>query len=145
MSNKWSVTIHQSHHNGSKNPKCRWVVDPPGYNHKNRNWGDYRWHVAGGKWFAWGSGTSKREAWEQALAYADQQARTQEIVLPRVNGSTPIDENDLDITVFDFDGSVCISQPQLGRSGREQIITIHTEFAEEVALALLAHAERMGK
>lgn len=43
---KWSVTIHQSNRNGSSSPKCRWVVDPPGYNHKNRNWGDHRWHVA---------------------------------------------------------------------------------------------------
>lgn len=38
---KWSVTIHQSNRNGSSSPKCRWVVDPPGYNHKNRNWGDH--------------------------------------------------------------------------------------------------------
>ncbi|HAT1184792.1 hypothetical protein ACL1HT_00780 [Corynebacterium striatum] len=81
----------------------------------------------------------------EALAYADRQARTREVVLPRVNGFTPIDENDLDITVFDVAGSVCISQPQLGRSGKEQIITIHTESAAEVALALLAHAERIEK
>ena len=81
----------------------------------------------------------------EALAYADRKARTREVVLPRVNGFTPIDENDLDISVFDVAGSVCISQPQLGRSGKEQIITIHTESAAEVALALLAHAERIAK
>lgn len=85
---KWSVTIHQSNRNGSSSPKCRWVVDPPGYNHKNRNWGDHRWHVAGGKWFAWGSEVSKREAWEEALAYADQRARTREVVLPRLENIT---------------------------------------------------------
>lgn len=83
--NKWSVTIHQSNHNGSSSPKCRWVVDPPGYNYKNRNWGDYRWHVAGGAWFAWNDEITKREAWEKALAYADQKARTREVVLPRLN------------------------------------------------------------
>ncbi|HAT1242489.1 TPA: hypothetical protein I8V59_000682 [Corynebacterium striatum] len=81
----------------------------------------------------------------EALAYADQQARTRKIVLPRVGDTTTIDENDLDIMIFNVAGSICISQPQLGRSGKEQIITIHTESAAEVALALLAHAERIEK
>ncbi|MFR9882985.1 hypothetical protein ACL1NM_14800, partial [Corynebacterium striatum] len=58
-------------------------------------------------------GTAKRfPTHAEALAYADRKARTREVVLPRVNGFTPIDENDLDITVFDVAGSVCISQPQ---------------------------------
>lgn len=142
---KWSVTIHQSHRNGSKNPKCRWVVDPPGYGPENRFWVDRRWHIAGGRWFAWGSGVSKREAWRQALAYADQRARTREYVLPRAEDTTSIDENDLDIMVFNVADAICVSQPQLGRSGRNQVITIHTEFVEEVALALLAHTERIGE
>ncbi|HAT1243328.1 TPA: hypothetical protein I8V59_001561 [Corynebacterium striatum] len=111
-----------------------------------------RWKVRGGRFqhaTYWDVFDRSGRFWRsfdthaEALAYADQQARTRKIVLPRVNGFTPIDENDLDITVFDVAGSVCISQPQLGRSGKEQIITIHTESAAEVALALLAHAERM--
>lgn len=137
---KWSVAIHQSHHNGSKNPKCKWVVDPPGYNHKNRNWGDYRWHVAGGKWFAWGRGVSKREAWEKALAYADRRARTREYVLPRQ--PLPLSLPGIEVTTveYDEDGDVLITDHDGG-----EMVAFYKHELRPLALALLAHAERIGE
>lgn len=144
MSNKWSVTIHQSHHNGSKNPKCRWVVDPPGYNHKNRNWGDHRWHVAGGKWFAWGRGVSKREAWRQAMTYADQRARTREYVLPRqpLPLSLPgIADDDAEVSVT-YDKNGCV---YLKDEDHSETLTLYARELRPLALALLAHTERIGK
>lgn len=137
---KWSVTIHQSNRNGSSSPKCRWVVDPPGYNHKNRNWGDHRWHVAGGKWFAWGSEVSKREAWEEALAYADQRARTIEVTLPRYPLPLEIPGEEGDTTIV------------IEHQSEEDSVSIKDDFQDDtillrrfelqpVALALLAEAQ----
>lgn len=140
---KWSVTIHQSNRNGSSSPKCRWVVDPPGYNHKNRNWGDHRWHVAGGKWFAWGSEVSKREAWEEALAYADQRARTREVVLPRqpLPLSLPgLEDGDALVSVtYDEGGCVYLKDHDCGPT-----VMLYKHELRPLALALLAHAERTG-
>ena len=82
---RWTVKLHQSHRNGAKNPKQRWVVDPPGYDHKLRAELTGNWHRAGGKWFQWGGDVSKREAWREAMDYADRMARTREVVLPRPN------------------------------------------------------------
>lgn len=83
---RWQVRVHQSHKNGSKSPKSRWVVDPPGFDYTKRAEHTGNWHRAGGKWFQWGGETTKREAWEQALAYADKMSRTVRIELPRVHG-----------------------------------------------------------
>ncbi|WP_062037638.1 hypothetical protein [Corynebacterium simulans] len=144
MSNKWRVTIHQSNRNGSSSPKCRWVVDPPGYNHKNRNWGDYRWHVAGGKWFAWGSKTSKREAWEQAIAYADRRARTREYVLPRQPLPLTLPGvEDEDALIYVTNGkNGCV---YLKDEDHSETLTLYARELRPLALALLAHTERISK
>ena len=83
--NRWTVRTHQSHRNSSKNPKRRWVVDPPGFDYKKRAEHTTNWHRAGGKWFQWGRERTKRGAWKEALAYADRMARTITITLPRTN------------------------------------------------------------
>ena len=82
------------------------------------------------------------ETWQEALAYADRKARTREVVLPRVDDPTSIDENDLDIMICRLDNLICIDQPSFSKPGENELIVIHTEFVEEVALALLAHAEK---
>lgn len=80
----WTVRLHQSRRNGARNPKRRWVIDPPGYDYKRRAEHTGNWHRAGGKWFQWGSGVSKREAWREAMDYANHMACTREIVLPKL-------------------------------------------------------------
>ena len=87
--NRWTVRTHQSHRNGSRNPKRRWVVDPPGFDYKKRAEHTGKWHRAGGKWFQWGGERTKREAWKEALDYADRMARTITITLPRTNPPRP--------------------------------------------------------
>ena len=81
----------------------------------------------------------------EALAYADKRARTREVVLPRVNDATFIDENNLDLMVVSVDNGIGISQPNFDKPGEDEVIIMYPEFAEEVALALLAHAERMSQ
>lgn len=78
----WTVRLHQSHRNGARNPKQRWIVDPPGYDYERRAAAD--WHKAGGKQFQWGNGISKRKAWYEAMDYANKMARTRKIVLPKL-------------------------------------------------------------
>ena len=79
----------------------------------------------------------------EALAYADRKARTREVVLPRVDDTTTIDEDDLEIMIFSIADHICITQPRLSEPSEIDVVAITPEFAEEVALALLAHAERM--
>ena len=79
----------------------------------------------------------------EAIAYADRKARTREVVLPRVDDTTFIDENDLDIMVVSVDNGIGIAQPNFDKPGEDEVIIMYPKFAEEVALALLAHAERM--
>ena len=89
-------------------------------------------------------GTAKRfPTHAEALAYADRKARTREVVLPRVDDPTSIDENDLDIMVVSVANGIGIAQPKFGKPGEDEVICMYPEFVEEVALALLAHAERM--
>ena len=79
----------------------------------------------------------------EALDYTDRKARTREVVLPRVDNPTSIDENDLDIMVVSVANGIGIAQPKFGKPGEDEVICMYPEFVEEVALALLAHAERM--
>lgn len=135
MTNRWQVRVHQSHTNGSKNPKRRWVVDPPGYDHTNRTWGDHRWHVAGGKWFQWDENNiTKREAWEQALAYADHMARTVRVELPA--------DPNKDAPYVGYKASS--EYPLLHQFGVSEwepsnVISLESSQIEPFALALLAH------
>ena len=111
-----------------------------------------RWKVEAGFWWVAMQvdeqgreipGTAKRfPTHAEALAYADKRARTREVVLPRVDDPTSIDENDLDIMICRLDNLICIDQPSFSKPGENELIVIHTEFVEEVALALLAHAEK---
>ena len=80
----WTVRLHQSRRNGARNPKRRWVVDPPGYDYKRRAEHTGNWHRAGGKYFQWGGNVSKREAWREAMDYADRMSRTRGVMLPRL-------------------------------------------------------------
>ena len=82
------------------------------------------------------------ETWQEALAYADKRARTREVVLPRVDNPTSIDENDLDIMVVSVANGIGIAQPKFGKPGEDEVICMYPEFVEEVALALLAHARK---
>ena len=79
----------------------------------------------------------------EALDYTDRKARTREVVLPRVDDTTTIDEDDLEIMIFSIADHICITQPRLSEPSEIDVVAITPEFAEEVALALLAHAERM--
>ncbi|WP_068802084.1 hypothetical protein [Corynebacterium phoceense] len=101
------------------------------------------------EWVAWPKGgwTKCRgfPTHAEAMAYADKRARTREVVLPRVNDTTFIDENDLDIMVVSVDNGIGIAQPNFDKPGEDEVIIMYPEVAEEVALALLAHAERMGQ
>ena len=82
------------------------------------------------------------ETWQEALAYADRKARTREVVLPRVDDPTTIDEDDLEIMIFSIADHICITQPRLSEPSEIDVVAITPEFVEEVALALLAHAEK---
>ena len=114
-----------------------------------------RWRVERGFWWVAMQvdeqgreipGTAKRfPTHAEALAYADKRARTREVVLPRVDNPTSIDENDLDIMVVSVANGIGIAQPKFGKPGEDEVICMYPEFVEEVALALLAHAERMQK
>ena len=103
-------------------------------------WGP-RWCVKSPTGVGWGNYATHAEA----LAYADKRARTREVVLPRVDNPTSIDENDLDIMVVSVANGIGIAQPKFGKPGEDEVICMYPEFVEEVALALLAHAERMSK
>ena len=78
----------------------------------------------------------------EALAYADRKARTREVVLPRVNDATFIDENNLDLMVVSVDNGIGIAQPRFDKPGEDEVIIMYPEVVKEVALALLAHAEK---
>lgn len=99
------------------------------------------------EWVAWLEGNWAEcrgfRTHAEALAYADKRARTREVVLPRVNDATFIDENNLDLMVVSVDNGIGISQPNFDKPGEDEVIIMYPKFAEEVALALLAHAERM--
>ena len=99
------------------------------------------------EWVAWPEGGwAECQAFPtraEALAYADKRARTREVVLPRVNDTTLIDEDDLDIMVVSVANGIGIAQPKFGKPGEDEVICMYPEFVEEVALALLSHAERM--
>ena len=100
------------------------------------------------EWVAWPGNWSECQGFHthaEALAYADRKARTREYVLPRVNDATFIDEKDLDIIVVSVANGIGISQPGFDKPGEDQLISIYPEVVEEVALALLAHAERMSE
>ena len=103
-------------------------------------WGP-RWCVKSPTGVGWGNYATHAEA----LAYADKRARTREVVLPRVNDATFIDENNLDLMVVSVDNGIGISQPNFDKPGEDEVIIMYPEVAEEVALALLAHAERMSQ
>ena len=114
-----------------------------------------RWKVEAGFWWVAMQvdergreipGTAKRfPTHAEALAYADRKARTRRYVLPPVDDTTTIDEDDLEIMIFSIADHICITQPRLSEPGEIDVVAITPEFAEEVALALLAHAERMGE
>ena len=114
-----------------------------------------RWKVEAGFWWVAMQvdergreipGTAKRfPTHAEALAYADRKARTRRYVLPPVDDTTTIDEDDLEIMIFSIADHICITQPRLSEPSEIDVVAITPEFAEEVALALLAHAERMGE
>ena len=130
---RWTVKLHQSHRNGALHPKRRWVVDPPGYNHKRRAEHTGNWHRAGGKWFQWGGDVSKREAWREALDYADRMARTREYVLPRV---APQGEVSVSATWYCDQGAI----HYINSAG--QVVQGTPAELRPLALALLALAEQ---
>lgn len=76
---KWTVRVHQSRHDGARHPKCRWMVDPPGYGPGNRRSG---WHDAGGRAFRWAprDEQDRHHAYREALAYAHTMARIEKII-----------------------------------------------------------------
>ena len=146
---RWTVRLHQSHRNGAKNPKRRWVVDPPGYNHKRRAEHTGNWHRAGGKWFQWGGDVSKREAWREAVAYADRMARTREYVLPRPDKDGDIATTDEQVAWegTEFERTVVsvawIEEPgTIGLSTGDSDHYMTTDGAHSIALAILALAEQ---
>lgn len=146
---RWTVRLHQSHRNGALHPKLRWVVDPPGYDHKLRAEHTGNWHRAGGKWFQWGGDVSKREAWREALAYADRMARTREVVLPRPDKDGDIATTDEQVAWenTEFERTVVsvawIEEPgtiALSTGDSDHYMT--TDGALSIALALAALAEQ---
>lgn len=140
---RWAVRIHQSHRNGSKCPKNRWVVDPPGFDYKKRAEHTGNWHRAGGNWFQWDRQRTKREAWKEALAYADKMARTVEVELPRDNTTVPLPEafekEAKPITLRRWAGETVI---ECTAQGVEEVIFVHDSELKPLALALLAHHYR---
>ena len=82
------------------------------------------------------------DSYAEALACADRQARTRRYVLPLVDDTTTIDEDDLDIMIFSIADHICITQPRLSEPSEIDVVAITPELVEGVALALLAHAEK---
>lgn len=114
---KWKVERGSSRY---YNPPTCWDV----YDHNGGFWRSFDTHA-------------------EALACADGQARARRYVLPPVDDTTTIDEDDLEIMIFSIADHICITQPRLSEPSEIDVVAITPEFAEEVALALLAHAERM--
>ena len=114
---KWKVERGNSRY---YNPPTCWDV----YDHNGGFWRSFDSHA-------------------EALACADGQARARRYVLPPVDDTTTIDEDDLEIMIFSIADHICITQPRLSEPSEIDVVAITPEFAEEVALALLAHAERM--
>ena len=111
-----------------------------------------RWKVEAGFWWVAMQvdeqgreipGTAKRfPTHAEALAYADRKARTRRYVLPPVDDTTTIDEDDLEIMIFSIADHICITQPRLSEPGEIDVVAITPELVEGVAMALLAHAEK---
>ena len=116
---KWKVERGNSRY---YNPPTCWDV----YDHNGMFWKSFDSHA-------------------EALACADGQARARRYVLPPVDDTTTIDEDDLEIMIFSIADHICITQPRLSEPSEIDVVAITPEFAEEVALALLAHAERMSQ
>ena len=141
---RWTVRIHQSHRNGAKCPKSRWVVDPPGFDYKKRAEHTGNWHRAGGNWFQWDRERTKREAWKEALAYADRRARTVEVTAPRVVDDcvpvpgSPKPAREATWIAPSRDGGCWITMPTAGYIP----IMVRKEELAPLALALLAHHYR---
>lgn len=114
---KWKVERGNSRY---YNPPTCWDV----YDHNGGFWRSFDSHA-------------------EALACADGQARARRYVLPPVDDTTTIDEDDLEIMIFSIADHICITQPRLSEPSEIDVVAITPEFAEEVALALLAHAERI--
>lgn len=80
----------------------------------------------------------------EALAYADRMARTVEIVLPRDNTVVPLpacmEKEEKPIMLHRWREQIII---ECTAQGVEQVIFIHDDELKPLALALLAHAERI--
>ncbi|HAT1504560.1 TPA: hypothetical protein I8W56_002743, partial [Corynebacterium striatum] len=90
-------------------------------------------------------GTAKRfPTHAEALAYADRQARTRRYVLPRDNTVVPLpacmEKEEKPIMLHRWGEQIII---ECTAQGEEEVIFIHDDELKPLALALLAHAERM--
>ncbi|WP_061925760.1 hypothetical protein [Corynebacterium simulans] len=111
-----------------------------------------KWKVRGGRlrgstfWEVFNHNGRFMESFDthaEALAYADQKARTREYVLPSqplpltlpgVEDDTPI------VATYDKDDCVYLTDQDDG-----EMVVIYTHELRPLALALLAHTERMGQ
>ena len=90
-------------------------------------------------------GTAKRfPTHAEALAYADRRARTREYVLPRqpLPLSLPgiADDDALIYVTYDKNGCVYLKDED-----HSETLTLYARELRPLALALLAHAERIGE
>ena len=79
----------------------------------------------------------------EALAYADKQARTMEITLPRKPGITKIGRRKHAIVTTTKNGGTALYI--MDDAGDDHVIFMKTKYLRPLALALLAHAERVGE
>lgn len=97
------------------------------------------------EWVAWPEGgwTECRgfPTHAEALAYADKQARTMEITLPRKPGITKIGRRKHAIVTTTKNGGTALYI--MDDAGDDHVTFMKTKYLEPLALALLAHAERM--
>ncbi|WP_368921766.1 hypothetical protein [Corynebacterium striatum] len=107
----------------------------------------FRVFKAYGAWHVYEYGRERYESfptWAEAMHYADQQARTVEVTLPRNPLPLKIEgeEGDTDIVVEQKpkDNSVSIKDEDL----YDEIVLRRLEL-KPLALALLAHTERIGE
>lgn len=107
------------------------------------------WAVIGGQWWE----PSRFTTWREAMDYADQRARTVEVTLPRVAPHPDygylVDPDDPWVyswggrwhlaPIGDWDGHAALLCNDVGE------YKIYASELKPLALALLAHAERIGE